>query len=223
VSRRAYPTRAAARPQPTPRVLIASASWRAYRRSNSTRGWVRRKASRAGLAIALGVANDPAGCDRRVHSGRHCFRSEGRTSVFGYFHPGTAIGESEKRAHTRPGWRSLGRKRRHRAAGSGGRGERQAGLQKRVYGQKKRFSGGSSGEARRHQAGSTPGSPPEDHLSRWERRTPGRYEQPAANRAAQWHEPVGGNDSLPDGTEAFPRVNSRWTGPAWARCPGKTL
>jgi hypothetical protein len=70
--------------------------------------------------VGPGGPDDPAGCDRRAHSGRHCFRSEGRTSVFGYFHPGTAVGGSERRAHTRPGWRSLGRKRRHRAAGSGG-------------------------------------------------------------------------------------------------------
>jgi hypothetical protein len=95
-----------------------------------------------------------------------------------------------------------------------------AALQKRVYGQKKRFSGVSSSEARRHQAGSTPGSPPEDHVSHWQRRIPGRYEQPTANRATQWREPVGCNDMLPDGIEAFPRVDSQWTGPAWARCPG---
>jgi hypothetical protein len=99
----------------------------------------------------------------------------------------------------------------------------QAGLQKRVYGQQKRFSGVSSSEARRRQAGSMPGSPLRDHVSRWQRRIPGRYEQPAANRAAQWREPVGGNDSLPDGTEASFRVDSRWTILAWPRCPGKTL
>jgi hypothetical protein len=217
---------------------IASASWRAYRRSNSTRDWDRRKASRAVLAWALGGADDPAGCDRTqarrrvvaadrlgfaddpagcdctAHSRRHCIRSEGRRGVLGYFDPGTAVGGSEKRSHTRSGWRSLGRKCRHRAAGNGGRGGRRAALQKRVYGQKKRFLGVSSGEARRHQAGSMPGSPPEDHVSRWQKRVAGLYEQPAANRVAQWRESVGGNDSLPDGTKAFFRVNSRWTGPA---------
>jgi hypothetical protein len=120
VSRTAYPARAAARPQPTPRMLIGSASWRAYRRSNSTRGWDRRKAIRAVLAWALGVADDPAGCDRRAHSGRNCIRSEGRRGVLGYFDPGTAVGGSEKRSHPRPGRRSSGRKCRYRVAGSGG-------------------------------------------------------------------------------------------------------
>jgi hypothetical protein len=122
VSRRAYPARAAARPQRTDRILIARASSRAYRRSNSTRGWDSRKPSRAVLARALGVADDPAGCDRRAHSGRHCIRSEGRRGVLGYFDPGTAVGGSEKRSHTRPGWRSLGRKCSHIGAGNGGRG-----------------------------------------------------------------------------------------------------
>jgi hypothetical protein len=122
VSRRAYPARAAAGSQPTARMLIASASWGAYMRSNPTRGWDRRKASRAGLAWALMVADDPAGCDCTAHSRRHCIRSEGRRGVFRYFDPGTAVGGSEKRSHTRPGWRSLGRKRCHRAAGNGGKG-----------------------------------------------------------------------------------------------------
>jgi hypothetical protein len=144
VSRRAYPARAAARPQPTPRMLIASASWRAYRRSNSTRGWDSRKASRYGLALALGVPDDPAGCNRRAHRGRR-IQSEGWKSVFAYFDPGTAVGGSEKRSHTRPGWRSLWRKCRYRAVGSGGMCWE---LQKRAFGQKKRFSGACGNSAR---------------------------------------------------------------------------
>jgi hypothetical protein len=82
--------------------------------------WDRRKASRAVLAWALGGADDPAGCDRTAHGGRHCIRSEGRRSVFGYFDPGAAVGGSEKRSHTRPRWRSLWRKCHYRAAESAG-------------------------------------------------------------------------------------------------------
>jgi hypothetical protein len=79
VSRRVYPARAAARPQPTDRMLIASASWRAYRRSNSTRGWNSLKAGRAVLAWALGslmiLRVATAG---RIAAATACGQSDGR-------------------------------------------------------------------------------------------------------------------------------------------------
>jgi hypothetical protein len=74
-SRRAYPARAAARPQPMARMLIATASWRAERRSIPHELGIGGRRAELSSRASLGFHADPAGWSRPVRRVRSCIES----------------------------------------------------------------------------------------------------------------------------------------------------